>query len=142
MCIWRDRNYQLLKIKFSPYNSNFMKWYLAKIIFRIICGEGNHTPQFDEQLRLIEAEDDMHAFQKARIMGDDEEDNFLNNVQKPVHWKFIDVSEIHPLDNLVDGVELYSKIAEEEDAIKYISNIKDRAKYLHEICLQKTFQMN
>lgn len=119
-----------------------MKWYLAKIVFRIICGDGRHTPQFDEQLRLIEAEDDMHAFQKARIMGDGEEDSFLNNVQKPVHWEFIDVSEIHPLDNLVDGVELYSKIAEEEDAGKYISNIKDRAKYLHEICLQKTFQMN
>lgn len=75
-------------------------------------------------------------------MGDSEEDSFLNNVQKPVHWEFIDVSEIHPLDNLVDGVELYSKIAEEEDAGKYISNIKDRAKYLHETCLQKTFQMN
>ena len=45
----------------------------------------------------------MHAFQKARLMGESEEDNFLNNHQKPVHWKFIDVSELHPLDNLVDG---------------------------------------
>ena len=50
-----------------------MKWYLAKIVYRIICGDGNHTAQFDEQLRLIEAEDDMHAFQKARITGDQEE---------------------------------------------------------------------
>jgi hypothetical protein len=25
------------------------------------------------------AEDDLHAFQKARIIGDGEEDNFLNN---------------------------------------------------------------
>jgi len=119
-----------------------MKWYLAKIVFRIICGDGNHTPQFDEQLRLIEAEDDMHAFQKARIMGDGEEDNFLNNAQKPVHWKFIDVSEIHPLDSLTDGAELYSKIAEEDDAPNYIANIRSRARYLHEKCLQKTFQMN
>lgn len=119
-----------------------MKWYLAKIVYRIICGDGNHTPQFDEQLRLVEAEDDMHAFQKARIMGDMEEDNFLNNEYKPVHWKFIDVSELHSLDNLVDGVELYSKICEEENAENYISSINHRAKYLHEICLQKTFQMN
>ena len=37
-----------------------MKWYLAKIIYRIICGEGIHTPQFDEQLRLIHAEDEMN----------------------------------------------------------------------------------
>jgi hypothetical protein len=119
-----------------------MNWYLAKIVFRIICGDGNHTPQFDEQLRLVEAEDDMHAFQKARIMGDGEEDNFLNNAQKPVHWKFIDVSEIHLLDNLTDGVELYSKISEVDDAGKHISEIKDRSKYLHETCLQNTFQMN
>lgn len=119
-----------------------MKWYLAKIVYRIICGEGNHTPQFDEQLRLVYAEDDMHAFQKARLIGDSEEDNFLNNNQKPVHWKFMDVSELHPLDDLIDGAEIYSKICEEEDGIGYVMQIKNRAKYLHETCLQKTFQMN
>ncbi|HXR84863.1 MAG TPA: DUF4288 domain-containing protein [Hanamia sp.] len=119
-----------------------MKWYLAKIVYRIVCGDGNHTPQFDEQLRLIEAEDDMHAFQKARIMGDTEEDHFLNNELKPVHWKFIDVAELHPLDNLIDGIELYSKICEEEDAEAYIKSVSKRANYLHGNCLQKTFQMN
>jgi len=119
-----------------------MKWYLAKIVYRIICGDGNHTAQFDEQLRLIEAEDDMHAFQKARIMGDNEEDNFLNDKNKPVHWKFIDVAELRALDNLIDGVELYSKICEEENVNDYLRSIDNRAKYLHERCLQKTFQMN
>jgi len=119
-----------------------MKWYLAKVVYRIICGDGNHTPQFDEQLRLIEAEDDMHAFQKARIMGDEEEDHFLNNEQKPVHWKFIDVSELYVLENLNNGIELYSRITDEEDAEGYIRGIRNRAKYLHEECLQKTFQMN
>jgi uncharacterized protein DUF4288 len=119
-----------------------MKWYLAKIVYRIICGDGNHTSQFDEQLRLIEAEDDMHAFQKARIMGDNEEDNFLNDKNKPVQWKFIDVSELHALDNLIDGVELYSKICEEESPTDYIRSVNNRAKHLHEKCLQKTFQMN
>lgn len=119
-----------------------MKWYLAKIVYRIICGDGNHTPQFDEQLRLVYAEDDMHAFQKARKIGDGEEDYFLNNTQKPVSWKFIDVSELHLLDSLIDGVEIYSKICEEEDAGSYVRLINNRAKYLHEACLQKTFQMN
>ena len=119
-----------------------MKWYLAKIVYRIICGEGNHTPQFDEQLRLVYAEDDMHAFQKARITGDREEDNFLNSQQKPVQWKFIDVSELHPLNDLIDGAELYSRIYEEENAENYIKLINDRAKQLHETCFQKTFLMN
>jgi hypothetical protein len=119
-----------------------MKWYLAKIVYRIICGEGNHTPQFDEQLRLVYAEDDMHAFQKARLIGDGEEDNFLNNDQKPVHWKFIDVAELHPLNDLIDGAEIYSRICEKEDAENYTRVINTRAKHLHETCFQKTFQMN
>lgn len=32
-----------------------MNWYVAKLIFRITFGNGNHPPQFDEQLRLISA---------------------------------------------------------------------------------------
>jgi hypothetical protein len=43
---------------------------------------------------------------------------------------------------LIDGLELHSKISEEENAENYIRIIKNRAKYLHETCLQKTFQMN
>ena len=44
-----------------------MKWYLAKLVYRIICGEGNHKPQFDEQLRLIYAEDDLPEDQQQFI---------------------------------------------------------------------------
>jgi hypothetical protein len=119
-----------------------MKWYLAKLVFRIICGEGNHTAQFDEQLRLLYAENEMHAFQKARILGDSEEDNFLNNDQKPVHWKFIDVSEIHHLSELIDGTEIYSCIREEDDADEYVRITNKRANYLHESCLENTFEMS
>lgn len=119
-----------------------MKWYLAKLVFRIICGEGNHTPQFDEQLRLINAENEMHAFQKARILGDSEEDNFLNNEQEPVQWKFIDVSELHAFNELVDGAEIYSCIREEEDSNKYITITRRRANDLHERCLEHTFEMS
>ena len=119
-----------------------MNCYLAKIVYRIICGEGKHMPQFDEQLRLIYAEDDFHAFQKARIIGEKEEDKFLNDELKPVQWKFMDVTEIHALNELIDGAEIYSVITEKEVADKYIHVIKERSKYLHEACLQKTFLMN
>lgn len=119
-----------------------MKWYLAKMVYRIICGEGNHAPQFDEQLRLILGEDDMEAFQKARRMGEREEDNFLNDANKPVLWKFVDIAELQPLDTLVDGVEVHSRIFEEEDARNYMKLITDKARMLHENCLHNTFQMN
>ena len=119
-----------------------MNWYLTKIIYRIICGDGKHTPQFDEQLRLIYAQDDLHAFIKARQLGHKEEDSFLNNNSKPVLWKFIDVAEIHLLSNLKDGAEVYSRIREEEDAEIYTSNAYLKAAHLMENCSHTTIRMN
>ena len=104
-----------------------MNWYIAKIVYQIICGDGQHKPQFDEQLRLIHANNQLHAFRKARNIGKHEDDSFLNNLNKPVHWKFIDVSEILLVDVVADGAEVYSKICEEDDAENYIRNIHLRA---------------
>ncbi|MCF8452420.1 MAG: DUF4288 domain-containing protein [Pedobacter sp.] len=42
-----------------------MNWYVAKLIFRITCGNGNNQPQFDEQLRLISASGEKEALIKA-----------------------------------------------------------------------------
>ena len=42
-----------------------MNWYLTKIVFQIICGDGDHTPQFDEQLRLIRADKKEEALLNA-----------------------------------------------------------------------------
>ena len=119
-----------------------MNWYLAKMVFRIICGDGAHTPQFDEQLRLIHAEDELHAFQKAQLLGEREQDNFLNAFDKPVHWKFIDVCEIHKLDDLIDGAEMYSKICEQEDADAYIHMARLRAANILENSLQNSASLN
>ena len=104
-----------------------MNWYLAKIVFRIICGEGNHKPQFDEQLRLIHAEDSLEAFYKARLIGKSE-GNLGAGPQ--VKWQFIDVSELHLLSELTDGAELYSKVREEDNPELYIRNTKKRAAQL------------
>lgn len=107
-----------------------MNWYLAKIVYRIICGDGDHTPQFDEQLRLIEAEDSLHAFNKAQSIGDREQETFLNEEKALVQWKFVNVSELHRLDNLGDGAEIYSRIKEEEDADIYVHMTNVRASHL------------
>lgn len=119
-----------------------MNWYLAKIIYQIICDKGLHTPQFDEQLRLIQAEDDLHAFQKARKIGESEEDSFLNKLNKPVCWKFIDVSEIHKLNQFTDGAEMYSRINEECDADIFIHVTKLKASHLLNDCIRSTYKLN
>lgn len=103
-----------------------MNFYMAKIVYRIICGDGKHTPQFDEQLRLIEAEDSLHALHKAQSLGQKEQDNFLNQEKALVQWKFINVSELYKVDRLNDGAELYSRIVEDCDAdtFVHITNLK------------------
>ena len=104
-----------------------MNWYLAKIVFQIICGDGQHQAQFDEQLRLIQASGKQAAFAKATAIGKSEEDRFFNIHQQPVHWKFINVSELYRMEELLDGAEIYSKIKEAEDATEYASLIHNRA---------------
>src|SRR6202000_41994 len=107
-----------------------MNWYLSKIIFRIICGEGQHTPQFDEQLRLIAAGDENEAFQKALAIGEREQDGFYNHDRQLVQWKFINVAAIYLLGTLLDGAEMYSRIQETDDPEAYIDQANRRADHI------------
>ena len=107
-----------------------MNWYLAKTIFQIICGQGAHTPQFDEQLRLIHAGDEHEAFSKAHQIGLEEEDAFENMQQQLVQWKFINVAELYKLDGLIDGAELYSRIYETDSAETYIGTVHRKAAHI------------
>ncbi|MBC7626419.1 DUF4288 domain-containing protein [Ferruginibacter sp.] len=107
-----------------------MKWFLAKLVFRIVCGSGNHTPQFDEQLRLIYAEDELHAFHKARLLGEGDCVQHEMENQVSIKRKFIDVTELHLLTCDTDGAEIYSIIKEEPDANLYIRSIQKSATQL------------
>ena len=104
-----------------------MNWYLAKMIFRIICGDGNHTAQFDEQLRLITANSKEEAFHKAQLLGGKEQEMFFNNNQQLVQWQYISVSELYQLNELIDGAEVYSRIEEQENADSYLHIIHKKA---------------
>jgi hypothetical protein len=115
-----------------------MKWYLAKIVFQIICGDGDHMAQFDEQLRLISAANEDEAFEKATSIGKSDEDTFYNLKQQLVRWQFINVSELYHLSELIDGAEMYSRINEVDDAEAYITFVHRRAesiqrKYTHQL---------
>jgi hypothetical protein len=107
-----------------------MNWYLSKIIFRIICGDGDHTPQFDEQLRLIHAANEEEAFRKATTIGEQEQDGFYNHEQKLVQWKFINVAELYKLSGLLDGAEVYSRIQETDDPDSYIEFTHRKAAHI------------
>ncbi|PWU01719.1 MAG: DUF4288 domain-containing protein [Bacteroidetes bacterium] len=107
-----------------------MNWYMAKIVYQIICGEGNHKPQFDEQLRLIEAQSENEALNKAQRIGQREQETFYNQQEKLVQWRFINVSELYKISALIDGAELYSRIAEMDNAEMYKELVHKRAAHL------------
>ena len=117
-----------------------MHWYLAKLVYRIICGPGEHKAQFDEQLRLIYAEDELHAFNKAQLTGEREQDSFCNDAYHLVQWKFINVTELHKLDTFTDGAEVYSRIYEDDNGDNYQHTVHVKARYLSEQCTEKFIQ--
>lgn len=103
-----------------------MNWYISKIVFGITA-ENKQTRQFDEQVRLIQADSTEEAFIKARMIGLAEEDSFLNDDKKRIKWEFINIAELIPLKRLEDGVEVYSRIHEMEEARSYINFIHQKA---------------
>jgi hypothetical protein len=107
-----------------------MNWYLAKFVFRIICGDGAHSPQFDEQLRLVAGNSKEEAFQRAQDMGRKEEESFYNRKHELVRWQFINISELYLLSELIDGAELYSRIEEQANADAYVYTINQKAENL------------
>jgi hypothetical protein len=104
-----------------------MNWYLAKIVYRIICGDGDHAAQFDEQLRLIYASNKEEAFYKAQCTGKKEEETFYNLKQELVQWQFINVSELYRIGEMIDGAELYSRIEEKDDGDGYSEIVHKKA---------------
>ncbi len=106
-----------------------MNWFLVKLVYRFICGGGLHTPEFNEQLRLVAADDILHAFHKARLIGERETAGIISNGLQ-LTWKFIDVSEILPIEKTTDGAEVWSGMNEEADADMYIRNTQQKSKAL------------
>ncbi len=107
-----------------------MNWYLAKMVFRIVCGDGNHAAQFDEQLRLISAGSKEEAFDKAQLLGTREEEMFFNQNRELVQWQFISVSELYRLNDLIDGAEVYARIEEKENADAYLHMVYKKAEHI------------
>jgi hypothetical protein len=102
-----------------------MNWYIAKVIFQI--STGSIMTQFDEHLRLIQADDREEAILKARMLGITEEDQFFNEKKDLVKWEFVNVTDVWPLEGLRNGVELYSTVHETHEANRYIREVHLRA---------------
>ncbi len=104
-----------------------MNWYIAKIIYQIMIDNGEYEPQFEEQVRLIQADSYPEALGKANLLGDQEEVLFYNYKDEPVYWKFIDVADLQPVHELRDGMRLSSHIEHPKYAETYLSLMYSKA---------------
>jgi hypothetical protein len=118
-----------------------MNWYLVKLVFRIICGDGQHNPQFDEQLRLIGASNEEDAFEKANSIGLREQEEFFSERQTLVQWKYINVAELYKLSAQLDGAELYSRVQETDNANLYIDLINKKAAHIRQNNTHKLLEL-
>lgn len=104
-----------------------MNSYLAKLVFNIRIDNGTENKQFDEQTRLVQANTIEAAFLKARALGKNHEESFVNKENHLVEWKFIDVAELYALNGAKDGEELYSTTHEIDNAGSFIKYVQDKS---------------
>ena len=89
-----------------------MNTFTAQIIYRIEC-EGLPTDQYEEQWRLIYAENEEHALSLAREMGRDEDTTFIDRHGRTISWRMLAVKDIQPV-ALTNGGLLFSIVREAE----------------------------
>ncbi|HOY94679.1 MAG TPA: DUF4288 domain-containing protein [Catalimonadaceae bacterium] len=105
-----------------------MHTFLTTLVFQIFIENHNGMAQFDEQVRLIEAPDLETAWEKARCLGFQEQDEFLNHLGRLVSWNFIAVADVFPLSRISDGGHVYSVTHEADDASVFIGQIREKSK--------------
>jgi hypothetical protein len=101
-----------------------MNWYLAKLIFQIQRNSTDGDSQFDEQWRMIRADEVEWAYEKASVIGKLEESCFLSEHEENIEWKFIEVSDIIQIGSLSDGMKILSHTEEPDDVKNYLRMVK------------------
>lgn len=99
-----------------------MKWYIAKIVYEIL--NNSKIKQFDEQLRVIEAENIEEAFLKSKEIAHKYENEFFDLYNNKVVWKFRAISYLSEIAELKSGTELYSQIIEKNQEENYLKTLE------------------
>jgi len=89
-----------------------MQSFTAQIIYRIEC-EGQPTDQYEEQWRLVYAENEERALTEARHAGSTQEATFIDRHGRTICWRMLAVKDLQPVD-LSNGGLLVSIVREAE----------------------------
>jgi len=110
--------------------------YLAKLVFNIVTLQANNRMQFEEQLRLVEAEDLEEAFLKARAIGIGQEEIIYREGTPATKWEFVDIADLIAVPELGNGAEIYSLIHETKESREYIHSVHQRGMAIRLSALQ------
>lgn len=89
-----------------------MQAYTSQIIYRIKC-EGVISEQYEEQWRIIFADDERDALMKARDVAREEEATFVDRRGRTVSWQLVAVKSLQAIE-LKHGSLLFSAVKEVE----------------------------
>lgn len=89
-----------------------MKSFTAHIIYRIVC-EGVFSEQYEEQWRILFANDENAALKEAHRLGKEEECSFADRQGRKVGWEMIAVKELREV-NMKHGALIFSTVKEVE----------------------------
>lgn len=90
-----------------------MSWYGAKILFEsTIDGELQTSALCEESIRILLADDDESARERAEDIGRATEHEYKNEAGETVGWRFVTVIEVQELSEaeLQSGTEVFSTL--------------------------------
>lgn len=70
-----------------------MRTYASQIIFSITC-DGRFTGQYDEQWRLIFADDEQNAIEQSKSIGLSEGKAMVDRHGRTICWQMIAIKDI------------------------------------------------
>lgn len=74
-----------------------MRPYAAQIIYSIKCA-GEFTGQYEEQWRLVFAEDEPNAVAQAKEIGGQEASIFVDRHGRTICWEMIAIKDVREVD--------------------------------------------
>lgn len=104
-------------------------WYISKLIFRIDETSAGEV-QYDEQWRLIQADNEAEALRKSNSLGQSENEILVKPNGKALCWEFVCVTDVFPFSSKLDGAEIFSRIEQPENEYLYmLSNTAKANRY-------------
>ncbi len=118
-----------------------MKWYTAKLVLKcIVDNQSFNLSTFDEQVRVIQAENSEDAYAKALKFGNMEEHQYTNSDGKIVRWVFCGLSNLEEIldEQIEDGTEITANLYELIDVSELVRIKEDLAVFWYELNKNKT----